>query len=455
MKSVTFILFYLVFLAGCGGNDAQLKSLTDTKSVLMYQHVEADRFRLLACPYKVDLDIASDCSNVFFTGKGEEYYFSGVPKQPWLFAPSQESVKRLLTVPIIAGGAVLSWFLLRKLRHKHGVDTVSKEIKTRVKPNTNAAQKADITPPKPDEAVSAQAAKQTEKLTSQSYRELVADLKTTHNKYSNLFAKSSSKMNKTKGSSNDAVDSVINSTFSESNSDIIRKIEAEKAFMDEQFAAIEKSIDDGIFNKLGFIRKKPKKPSEIFDEFKEMYDEGIAKMRDSYQEQHEYSLEQVTTIMTDLRKINNGIIDEFLGQFTPVIKQADEQADVFANIKQGQKDFRTKVLAEEKQVEQGNLETAAQELGGGVTSLAGAVDYLIAGIGGLLAGSYLPDKIPALEARLFTKKEWRKLFVRNDSFKNPQRIPDSYRVVQKVARYLKRKGEKVAINEKVFFGLKK
>ena len=453
-----FSLFCLVFLVGCGVNEAQLKSLTDTKSVLMYQHVEADRFRLLACPYKVDLEVASDCSNALFTAEGKEYYFSGVPKQPWLFAPSQESVEQLLTVPIITGGAVLTWFLLRKLRNKHGVDTVSKEIQTRLKPKTNAAAR-EVDIPKPDEA--AQAAKQTEQLTAESYSNLASELEKTHDRYSHLFEKAK-KISNNKRSS-DAVDGVIDSTFNESNSDILKKIEAEKSFMDEQFAAIEKNIDDGIHDNIDFgwsvlnilkLNQSPPKPSEIFRDFKKMYAEGMTTMQASYKEQGEYSLKEASKIMGDLRAINNNIIDEFLGKFTLLIKQSDEQSDIFATIKQRQSNFRAKVHAEEKQMVQDNLETAADELGRGMTSLAGAIDYLIAGIGGLLAGSYLPDKLPVLEARLFTKKEWQKLFARDDSFKNPLRIPDSYRVVQKVARYLKRKGEKVVINEKVFFGLK-
>ena len=464
MQLVKFSFFCLVFLVGCGVNEAQLKSLTDTKSVLMYQHVEADSFRLLACPYKVDLDIANDCSNVFSTAKGKEYYFSGVPKQPLLFAPSQESVERFLTVPIIVGGAVLSWFLLNKLRGKHVYEKAVKELDVRLNIRKAAARQADAAPkvntapPQPDAAVAAQAAKQTEKITQKSYRELAATLETAHKKYHNLFEYPQRITPNKVSKGNDAVDGIIDSTFSESNSDIFRKIEDEKAFMAEQFAAIKESIDDTIFNNLrfkgGILKRQPPKPSKIFNDFQAMYDEGIAAMQNSYKETGEFSLEQSNNIMKDLRKINDGIIDEFLGKFTPLVKQSDEQADIFAKIKQRQSDFRAKTATAEKAVMEGNTVDAANDISEGMRGIAGAVDFLIVGIGGLLAGSYLPDKIPALEARLFTKKEWQKLFVRDDSFKNPLRIPDSYRVVEKVARYLKRKGEKVVINEKVFFGLK-
>ena len=120
-------LILAVFLVGCGVDASRPYSLTDTKSVLLYQHVDADKFRLLACPYSVDLNIGRDCRNVFLTADGGEYYFTGVPKQPWAFAPTHARVKKVLTIPIIVGGAALSWWLLRKLRAKQVLQTVQKE----------------------------------------------------------------------------------------------------------------------------------------------------------------------------------------------------------------------------------------------------------------------------------------------------------------------------------------
>ena len=440
MKFAKFVLFCTLFSVGCGSNDSQLTSLTDMKSVLLYQHVETDRFRLLACPYAVDLDIARDCSNVFFTPDGDEYYFTGIPKQPWLFAPSHEKVKQLMTAPIVVGGAVVSWVVLRRLRTKIDVDAIKKKLldgAPQSKVADSAAKTASGVAKTTDEAV-----EQVAQLNAASYRELAKDL--------DGLIKDKKKVEVYKGATTNGDEAV-------KLEEIAVKIKAEIDFMEEQFKIVNDAIKqyksyDGLFPSI--LKKKPKTPHKIFENFKKVYRKTANYTLESFSKNSSMKLKNniANEIIEKMRQHGDDIIkgeEDFLHKLTQLIERPDVLKSIRAN--------RSKYRGNARVAEVQEVESRAKEIvenSTGSHKNGGIADYLIAAVGGLLTGSYLPDKIPQLENHLFTEREWKKLFARDDSFKKPMRVTDSYAVVKKLTRYLQHKGEKVVINEQVFFGLK-
>ena len=462
MKCIKFILLCVYCSVGCGGpSDGRLTSLTDMKSVLLYQHVEADRFRLLACPYAVDLDVASDCRNVFFTPEGDEYYFTGIPKQPWLFAPSHAKVKQLMTVPIVIGGAVVSWKVLRKIRTKFDVDAARKKLlegtpQSKVANDvTKTAEPVD--PPLKDTSVANdvtktadEAAEQVVTLSKDEYKELAGEL--------NDLIKDKRRWFRKRGGTDDSYTATDEEAvrFEE----IANKVADERAFMQEQFEIVDEAIDqykayDEIFADTWKI-SRPEKPDTIFERFKQVYNKAYGEMEDTYRAESVQRLrlqnDRANEIIEDMRLFGDSIIaqeEDFLHKFTRLI----ERSDVLASIRANRSKYRSKTQAAEVQAVQSRAEEIVENSTDAHKS-RGITDYVIAAVGGLLSGSYLPAKIPQLENYLFTAREWKKLFARDDSFKKPLRVSDSYAVVKKLTRYLKRKGEKVVINEQVFFGLK-
>ena len=445
MKFVEFIVFCALFSVGCGSNDSQLTSLTDMKSVLLYQHVAADRFRLLACPYAVDLNIARDCSNVFFTPAGDEYYLTGIPQQPQLFAPSHKTVKRLMTVPLVVAGAAVSWVVLRRLRSKIDVDAVRKKLldgAPQSKDADNAAKTAKGVAKTTDEAV-----EQAAQLDAASYRKLAKDLDDLIKDKKKLFQEGGVD----KGDTANGDEAV---KFEE----IAATIKAEIDFMGEQFEIVSKAIKqyktyDELFPRILAINK-PKEPRKIFENFKKVYGNSANNMLESYSKNRGLKLKnnKANEIIEKMRQHGDEIIEgeeDILHKLTRLIERPDILKTIRAN---RSKDRGITQVAEVQAVE-----SRAKEIVENSTDAhknGGIADYLIAAVGGLLTGSYLPDKIPQLENHLFTEREWKKLFARDDSFKKPMRVTDSYAVVKKLTRYLKHKGEKVVINEQVFFGLK-
>ena len=467
MRHFRFILLCVYFSVGCGSNDGRLTSLTDMKSVLLYQHVEADRFRLLACPYAVDLDVASDCSNVFSTPEGAEYYFTGIPKQPWLFAPSHAKVKQLMTVPIVIGGTVASWMVLRKIRTKFDVDAARKKLLEGTPPSKNVADDVtdDVTKTV-DEAVEQknvaddvtddvtktadEAAEQAVSLSKKDYRELAKKLDGLIKGKEKVFRES-------KGTGENYTTKAEEAVGFE---EIADKVADEIAFMQDQFKIVDEAIDQSqVYDEL-FAGKwkigKPKTPTpgKIFEEFKKIYNNAYNKMENSYRANSALRLknERANEIIGEMRKFGDGIIgneEDFLHEFTRLI----DRPDVLTSIRANRSKYRSKTQAAEVQAVQSRAEEIVENSTAEHKS-RGITDYVIAAVGGLLSGSYLPAKIPQLENYLFTKREWKKLFARDDSFKKPLKVTDSYAVVKKLTRYLKHKGEKVVINEQVFFGLK-
>jgi len=462
MKCIKFILLCVYCSVGCGGSsDGRLTSLTDMKSVLLYQHVEADRFRLLACPYAVDLDVASDCRNVFFTPEGDEYYFTGIPKQPWLFAPSHAKVKQLMTVPIVIGGAVVSWVVVRKIRTKIDVDAAKKKLLEGTPQSKKVADDVtnDVTDVTNDVTKTAdEAAEQAVSLSGAEYRELADKLDGLIGDKNAWFYP---------GKPTEVADKANSDQVGMWFEEIANKVADERAFMQAQFEIVDEAIDqyqayDEIFNytwnpiKPKTWKKKPSTPSEIFEKFKTRYNEAFDNMEDSYRnesvQRSRLINDRANEIIEDMRLFGDGVIakeEDFLHKFTRLIGRHD----VLASIRANRSKYRSKTQVAEVQAVQSRAEEIVEN-SSDAHKRRGITDYVIAAVGGLLSGSYLPAKIPRLENYLFTKREWKKLFARDDSFKKPLRVTDSYAVVKKLTRYLKRKGEKVVINEQVFFGLK-
>ncbi len=447
MRVSGLMLLVASFVGGCGVNEARTKSLTDMKSVLLYQHVEADRFRLLACPYAVDLDVARDCSNAFFTPAGAEYYFTGIPQQPWVFAPSQATVKSILTVPVVIGGAVLSWVALRKLLTKIRVDTAKKELRGG---RSSAKNSDDAT-----QAAGRQATKRTAELTDRSYRVLVEEIEESITDYPEKFRRSMQGVRlrrPRKPLTEHEVKTVA---------DINTDLERERAFVAEQFALVTQAMEESELYETLFAGqrwwKRPKEPASIFKKFEEMYDktitETLGRENTLIGKERVVEFRQADAFVGKIRQVNDKFLTED-GQFIDKFTQLVARPDVRDTIRANRSNFRRQVADTiERDVEERSATIAA--LADESARRAGNVrDYLLAALGGLLAGSYLPDKIPPLEKHFFTAREWQKLFARDDNFKKPMRITDSYTVVKKLTRYLKRKGEEVVINEQVFFGLK-
>ncbi len=475
MRNAGIALLGILFSVGCGSdNSAQLTSVTDMRSVLLYQHVKADRFRLLACPYAVDLDIANDCRNAFLTPDGDDYYFTGIPKQPWLFAPPHETVNKLMTVPIVVGGAVVTWVVLRKLRVKIATDAV----KNKKKPSIDVPQAKTV-----DETVAATdevaATSKVTKLDAKSYRQQAEKsntaLRSLVGRIEYLGQRNWSLTGKIRGAGG-AVKRAIKKRFkkeqptdSVSYARVAEDIKAELAFMNRQFETLEEAIGaynesrryNEIFKDVSFFERiytiffgKPKEPSEIFNELREKYSQKFKSLASFFEDggahrrlaQGKYDkftgdMEAVREVIIHGKAVRDGE-ESFLRIFTRLI----ENNKVAEKIRASNKEFMEGTEAAKDQVRQIQAEDKAKN--------ENILDYMIATVGGLLAGSYLPGKIPQLEDYLFTKREWKKIFARDDSFKKPLKVADSYTVVKKLARHLKRRGEKVVINEQVFFGLK-
>ena len=438
MRLAKFVLFYTLYVAaGCGVDEARPKSLTDMQSVLLYQHVEGDRFRLLVCPYEVDLDIGHNCSNVFFTPEGDEYYFTGMPKQPWLFAPSQAAVKGLVTIPIVVGGAVLSWVVLRKLLMKFDVRATKKQLQGEIARVVKASDEG-----------SKQAVRQLDELTPTSYRKLADDLERLNKKYKEKF-KNKNIVDRSRSPRTEA-ERQATKKFA----DIWNDIEKDKKFMHKQFALIEKAIAESkIYQQLGFkgLRGKPQQPAAIFKKFRKTYDKEIAAMQKSLRGEGGLAFDEADTLIKNLQAMNDDLIessDEFLSKLTQLMARDDLLTTVRANRRSFRGETATAAAEEIERRAKHIAQDASQQ------SARNLRDYVIAAFGGLLAGSYLPDQIPPLENYMFTEREWKKLFAPSDSFKKPLRVKDSYVVVKKLTRYLKGKGEQVVINEQMFSGLK-
>ena len=439
MRLAKFVLCYALFATGCGVDEARPKSLTDMQSVLLYQHVGEDRFRLLACPYEVDLDIDHNCSNVFFTPEGDEYYFTGTPKQPWLLAPSQAAVKGLVTVPIVVGGAVLSWVVLRKLLTKINIGAAKKQLRGEVAQVIKAS-----------DAGSKQAVLQFDELTQASYRKLADDLKDLNRQYKAKF-KNKNKVDRSRSPRTEA-ERQATKTFA----NILSDIKKDKKFMHEQFKLIEEAIDASkVYQQLDFAKQgligRPPKPAAIFKKFKKTYNKEIAAMEKSLRGEGVVAFNQADDLIKNLQAMNDDLIeanDEFLAKLMQLI----ERSDLLATMRANRSSFRGETVAAAAEDISKRAQKIAQDAS--QQSARNLRDYVIAAFGGLLAGSYLPDKIPPLDNYLFTEREWKKLFASDDNFKKPLRVSDSYTVVKKLTRYLKGKGEQVVINEQVFLSQK-
>lgn len=450
MKFSKFILFFVLFSTSCGSNhDAQPKSLTDMKSVLLYQYVDTDRFRLLACPYAVDLDIDRNCSNVFLTPEGEDYYFKGIPKQPLLFAPSQSALKAFLTVPIVVGGAVVSWVLLRKLRTKIEFDKrrlsgnvlqsegVDKQAAPKVTDGAKIADTADkVAKTHPISSPSLYAEKATE------MRELISNKEKLFETQNKLLKPKKIVL------ANDIEEGVAYAKVAD-------KVKAEIDFMNKQFNMVFDASEDYVsltFRNMENLLKKRHgnldTPLQIFNDFKNIYNNSAEEIFEFYNGKN---LKKITSakyseIIEKMHRRGDEIIEDegdFFHTFTELIGKPELLKKIRASRDEYKSRFQELNLQEQ-------VDHAKQK----AKSNVGIADYLLAAVGGLLTGSYLPDKIPPLDAHLFTEREWKKLFARDDKFKKPLKVDDSYVIVKKLTGYLKRKGEKVVINEQVFFGLK-
>lgn len=425
MRIFKIVFLFAVFSVGCGSEVSRLHSVTDMKSVLLYQHVEADKFRLLACPYAVDLQIEKDCRNVFITATGGEHYFTGVPKQPLLFAPSQDTMKKVLLIPIVAGGALLSWKLLRKLRVRQISAVTKQDLDGALLKMGDDLQR--ITDEELAQAVAKRSAAE--------YRRLAKGVA----KY-----RDSSKVGAKRGFTYKTSFSKPKAGQPTITIDEYRQLlNNEVEFINRQLASAHAASKNFNFNavKSGVFKQAPS-PRAIFADFQAAHDEAMQAMLNSIDEKLPVRVrEEALQALAGLHEHSNDlVIGGFLREFTDLI----ESPQVFAKIREEQIAFRTEVL--ESLSEGGKLKPS--DLPDNLK------DYLIAAAGGLLAGAYLPDKIPALDNYLFTAREWKKLFARDDTLKNPLQVGDSYTVVKKLAQHLRRKGEKIAINEQIFFGLR-
>ena len=379
------ILAVAVLLSSCGVESSKVNSLTDNKTILVYQQ-SADGYRLLSCPYAIDLQIDDRCINVFSTVDGAgEYLFSDTPQKPRLFAPSQDSVRKLTYLPIVVGSALLTYLVVKKIRFRQAQKAVPEY--RQLKAVADASERF--------------------KTFDDRFRTSVKD-------YLEQGQQWRPRRWQGKGSGGtslaDLIDKQPLTDDGRSAADRLTDIHREIAKLD---TAIKESIDDFDANQQLVIKKG-------FSDLHQVYGKNgkVAQTFESLRNE-------------DTKYLNDKQVDDFVKVFNQDIRQTDEVLSYFWEL-----------LADTGSAGKARDRATASLVKDSNGDKRIFADYLIAGVSGLLAGSYLPKLLPSLDSRLLTATEWQALFDADKVYT----VKDNRRVIKKLASHLQSRGQPVIIN---------
>ena len=407
----------LILLLSCGGSDYQPRALTDTKSVLLYQHVQGENFRLLVCPYEVNLDVESDCRSVFYTPEGQEYSFSSTPRRPLFFAPTQDTVRKIAVVPIVVGTSVLSFLALKKLRTKRTPTRILQEMEQVV------------------EILGREAKELVQKGTSWrkgAYNDQIMALSKNYSQ-----GPRGAKKIMLEDAPPFAKDTMPLAAYR-------KHFQAEMEFMSSQFELMADTAAGFVppqtsqVTRRYLFRMRPElpRPQTILDKYRAKFASRVAKADQALDKADKAMILKRDTAIASLRNAQQTHDEIIAGFFRDLAETIDAPA-AFNRIRKNQHEFRRQTSRQ--------LRDYFTEVPDNISH------YIISAIAGLFAVSHAP--IPALDKKMFTAQEWNGLFAK-DGFKSPRPIPDSYSVVKKLARYLKSRDIEVRLDEQAFFGLK-
>ena len=114
LKIMLKIMLLGSLLGSCAENESSPVALLaeNGEGYLLFQAVDRDRYRLLFCAgsYVVG-DMHSNCRNVYLDAYGKEFYFSGIPQKPFVFAPSAGLLRNAVILPlsVIAGVVAVNY----------------------------------------------------------------------------------------------------------------------------------------------------------------------------------------------------------------------------------------------------------------------------------------------------------------------------------------------------------
>lgn len=378
------ILAVVVLVSACGVEFSEVNSLTDNKTILVYQQ-SADGYRLLSCPQAIDLQVDDRCINVFSAVDGSgDYLFSDTPQKPHLFAPSQDSVRKIAYLPIVVGSAVLTYLVVKKIRFRQ-------------------AQKA-LTEHRPVKAVAD---------ASERFKTFDDRFRTSIKDHLEQGQQWQPKRWQGKGSDGTSLADLVDKhplTDGQSATNRLAAIHGEITRLD---TALKGSIDNFDSNQQVVIKKG-------FSDLHQLYGRNgkVAQTFDSLRNEN-------------AKYLNDKQVANFVKVFEQDVRRTDQVLSYFwellANTGSAG-EARDRVTSSLVRNNNGDKRIFS--------------DYLIAGISGLLAGSYLPQLLPSLDSHLLTAAEWQGLFGGDKVYT----VKDNRRVIKKLASYLQSRGQPVIIN---------
>ena len=369
-------------ISACGVEFSEVNSLTDNKTILIYRQVEGG-YRLLSCPHAIDLQIDDQCTNVFSTIDGSgEYLFSDIPQKPRLLAPNSDSVRKLMYIPIVAGSAVLTYLVVRKIRFRQAQQAVTE------------------------------------------YRPLkkVADVGERFRTFDSRFSSSVKnyleegqqwRARRWQDSGTSFADLIDKHQLADGRSAATR-LDALHKEIAELDSALKKSIDDFDDNQQVVIKK------------------GFTDLHQLYGRNGE-----VAQTLDSLRNESGKYLDDKqVAEFAKIFEQDVERTDQVIS-------YFWELLNNTRSAGKARDRSTANSVKSNISNKRVFSDYLIAGISGLLAGSYLPRFLPNLDSHLLTASEWHALFSGGKVYT----VKDNRRVIKKLTNYLQSRGHPVIVND--------
>lgn len=376
-------LVVVVFLSACGIERSEVNFLTDNRTMLIYQQLP-EGYRLLSCPDAIDLQISDQCVNVFLTADGSgEYLFSDTPQQPRLFAPSQDSVRKLMYIPIVVGSAVLTYLVVRKIRFRQARQAVSE-----YRPLKRVAE--------PDERF---------QTFESHFPTSVKDFLNNGQvfKVNNLQKKGGTSL-----------------------ADLVDK----QPLADNQSATVRLNKIHEEIEKLDLALK------ESIDEFdsgqRVVIEQGFRDLQKLYGKKGKVAGDLASYRSKGDKHLNDKQVADFVKVFGQDVQRTDEVLSYFWEL-----------LGKSKLADKAHNRSTSSLVKERNADKRVFTDYLIAGISGLLSGAYLPNLLPSLDSHLLTAVEWHALFGGDKVYT----VKDNRRVIEKLAVYLQSRGQPLVIND--------
>ena len=369
-------------ISACGVEFSEVNSLTDNKTILIYQQVE-DGYRLLSCPYAIDLQIDDQCTNVFSTIDGSgEYLFSDMPQKPRLLAPNSDSVRKLMYIPIVAGSAVLTYWVVRKIRFRQAQRAVTEHRPLK--------KVADV---------------------GERFRTFDSRFPSSVKNY--LEQGQQWRAGRWQGSGTTFADLIDKQPLTDGRSATAR-------------------LDD-LHKEIAKLDTELKKSIDMFDDTQQtVIKKGFADLHQLYGNNGKVAQTLDSLRNEEGKYLNDKQVSMFVKVFEQDVRRADQVLSYFWELLGN---TRSAGKARERYTV-----SSVKENNGNKRIFS---DYLIAGISGLLAGSYLPRLLPDLDSHLLTASEWQALFGGDKVYT----VKDNRWVIKKLANYLQSRGHPVIVND--------